>query len=114
MIDPSLRRPFLAFLAIAACLSLCLQTAGPLPFTEPAADTLPCAEASWGSASALPGGTPGDGPRCNESSSAASLLLGPGLDGVPLPHQRRFLAADRTPLAEGFPSEIFHPPTGTV
>ena len=114
MIDRSLRPQFLVFLAIVACLSMSLQTAGHVSFTEATTGTLRCVEASLVTASTLPTDTAGVGPRCDEYSSAESLFLVPGLPGTALSQQRRILPTARTSLAEVFPAEIYRPPIATV
>ena len=114
MIDRSLRRQFLVFLAIVACLSMSLQTAGPLPFTEPTTGTLRCVEASFVTASTLPTDTAGEGPCCDEYSPAESLFLIPGLPGAALSQQRRIPPTARRSIAEGCPAEIYRPPIATV
>ena len=114
MIDRSVRQQFLVFLATVACLSMSLQTAGPLPLTEPTTGTLRCVEASFVTASTLPTDTEGEPPFCDEYSPAESLFLIPGLPGTALSKRRRILPTARTPLAEGCPSEIYRPPIATV
>ena len=114
MIDRSVRQQFLVFLATVACLSMSLQTAGPLPFTEPTTGTLRCVEASFVTASTLPTDTEGEAPSCDEYSPAESLFLIPGLPGTALSQQRRMLPTVRTSLAEGCPAEIYRPPISTV
>ena len=113
MIDRSLRPQFLIFLAIVACLSMSLQTAGDLSFTEATTGTLRCGEASLVTASTLPIDTPGEGPCCDEYSPAESFLV-PGLPGSALSQQHGILPTVRTSLAEGCPSEIYRPPIATV
>lgn len=114
MIDRSLERQFPIFLAIAACLSMSLQTTGHLSFTEPTTGTLWCVEVSLVRASTLPTDTAGEGPSCDEYSSAESLSVVPGLPGTELSQQRRILTIARTSLAEGFSAEIYRPPIATV
>ena len=114
MIDRSVRLQFLVFLATVACLSMSLQTAGPLPLTEPTTGTLRCVEASFVTASTLPTDTEGEPPFCDEYSPAESLFLIPGLPGTALSKRRRILPTARTPLAEGCPAEIYRPPISTV
>ncbi len=113
MIDRSVRRQFLVFLAIVGSLSMSLQTAGDLPFTEATTGTLRCVEASLVTASTLPTDTPGEGPCCDGYSPAESFLV-PGLPGTALSQQRGILPTVRTSLAEGCSSEIYRPPIATV
>ncbi len=84
MIDRSLRQQFLVLLAIVACLSMSLQTAGHLSFSEASTGTLRCVEASLVTASTLPTDTEGEAPCCDEYSPAESLFLIPGLPGTAL------------------------------
>ena len=114
MTDRSLRRQFPVFLAIVACLSMSLQSAGHLSFTEPTTGTLRCVEASLVTASTLPTDTAGEGPSYDEYSSAESLFVVPGLPGTALSQQRRILATAHRSLAEGFPAEIYRPPIAAV
>ena len=114
MIDRSLRRQFLVFLAIAACLSVSLQSAPQLSFTESTAGSLRCVEASLVTASTLPKDTAGEGPSCDECPSAESLSVAPGLPTTDLSQQRRILVTDRTCLAEGSSAEIYRPPIAIV
>ena len=114
MIDRSLRRQFLIFLAIAVCLSMSLQSAPHLSYTEPIADSLRCVEASLVTASTLPKDTAGEGPSCDECSSAESLSAVWGLPSTELSQQRRALVTDRTCLAEGYSAEIYRPPIPIV
>ena len=113
MIDRSVRRQFLVFLAIVAGLSMSLQTAGHLSFTEATTGTLRCVEASLVKASTAPTDTPGEGPCCEEYSPAESFLV-PGSPGTALSQQRRILPTARTSLAEGCSSEIYRPPIATA
>jgi hypothetical protein len=114
MIDRSLRQQFLILLAIMACLGMSLQTAGHLSFSEATTGTLRCVEASLVTAATLPTDTAGEGPCCDEYSSAEPLFLVPGLPGTTMAQQRRILPTDRTSLAEGFPTEIYRPPIATA
>jgi hypothetical protein len=114
MIDRSVRQQFLVLLATVACLSMTLQTAGHLSFSEATTGTLRCVEASLVTASTLPTDTEGEAPCCDEYSPAESLFLIPGLPGTALSQQRRRLPTARTSLTEGFPAEIYRPPTATV
>jgi hypothetical protein len=79
-------------------------------FTEPIADSFRCVEASLVTASTLPKDTAGEGPSCEEWSSAESLSVVPGLPCTELSQQRRILVTDRTCLAEGYSAEIYRPP----
>ena len=83
MIDRSLRKQVLVFLAIAACFSMSLQTVGHLPCTETTASTLQCVEASLVTASTLPRDTAGEGSGYDGYSSGESLFLVPGLPAIP-------------------------------
>ena len=114
MIDRSLRRQFAVFLSLVGCLSLSLQTEGPLSFTEPITRTLRCVEASLVTASTLPTDTAGDGTCSDECSSPESLFFLPGLPGIPLSQHRCVLSAASTSLPEGFPAEIYRPPIAAV
>ncbi len=114
MIDRSIRRLFLVFLAIVACLSMSLQSGGDLSCSEATTDTLRCVEASLVTASTLPTDTAGEAPCCEEYSSAESLFLEPGLPGTAFLQQRRILPTARTSLAEGCPAEIYRPPIAAV
>ncbi len=114
MIDRSLRQQFLILLAIVACLSMSLQTAGHLSFSEATTGTLRCVETSLVTASTFPTDTPGEAPCCDEYSSAESLFLVPGLPGTALSQQRRILPTARISLAEGCPAEVYRPPIVTV
>ena len=114
MIDRSLRRQFAVFLSLVGCLSLSLQTEGPLSFTEPITRTLRCVEASLVTASTLPTDTAGDGTCSDECSSPESLFFLPGLPGIPLSRHRCVLVAASTSLPEGFPAEIYRPPIAAV
>ncbi len=114
MVDHSVRRQFLVFLAVAS-LTMSLQAAGHLSFPELTTGTLRCVEASYVTASTLPTNTVGEGPCCDEDSPAESLLLVPaGLRGSMLSKQRRILPTARTSLAEGYSTEIYRPPIATV
>lgn len=108
------RRQYLVFLAVVACLSMSLQNAGHLSFTEATPETLRCVEAFWVTASTLQTDTAGEGPSFNEYSSGESLFLVPGLPGTALTQQRRILATARTSLAEGFSAGIYRPPIATI
>jgi hypothetical protein len=110
MIDRSVTRQFLVFLATVACLSMSLETTGPLYFTEATTGTLRWVEASFVTASALPTDTEGKAPFCEEYSPAESSFLMPGVPGTAFSQQRRILATARTPLAEGCPAELYRPP----
>lgn len=114
MNDRPPRRPYLVFLAAVACLSMSLQTAGHLSFTEATSGALRCVEAFWVTASMLQTDTAGEGASLNEYSSGESLFLVPGLAGTALTQQRRILATARTYVAEGFPAEIYRPPIAIV
>ncbi len=114
MIDYTLRRQVLVFLAIMACLSVSLQTAGHLSFPETSKGALRCLEAFLVEAQALPTDTAGEGTCCDEYSSVGFLSLVPGLAGTALLPQRRIPPTARTSLAEGFHSEIYRPPIATV
>ena len=114
MIDRSIRRLFLVFLAIVACLSMGLHPAGDLSFSEATTGTLRCVEASLVTASTLPTNTADEAPCCQEHSSAESLFLAPGLPGTGFSQQRRILPTARTSLAEGCPAEIYRPPIATA
>ena len=114
MIDRSVRQQFLVLLATVACLSMSLQTAGHLSFSEATTGTLRCVEASLVTASTLPTDTEGEAPCCDEYSPAESLFLIPGLPGTALSQQRRIPLTARTSLAEGCPAEIYRPPIATV
>ena len=114
MIDRSLRRQFLIFLAIVTCLSISLQSTGNLYFTEATTGTLWCVEASLVTACTLSTDTAGEGPCCDEYSSAESLFLVPGLPGTALSQRRGIRPTTPTSLAEGFPAEIYRPPIATV
>ena len=114
MIDRSLRKQLLVFLAIAACFSMSLQTVGHLPCTETTASTLQCVEASLVTASTLPRDTAGEGSGYDGYSSGESLFLVPGLPGTALRQQRRILRTVHTPLAEGFAAEVYRPPIATA
>ncbi len=114
MNNRSLRQPYLVFLAVAACLSMSLQTAGHVFFTEAPSGALRCVEAFWVTASMLQTDTAGEGASWNEHSSGESLFLVPGPAGTALTQQRRILAAARTPLAEGCAAEIDRPPIATL
>ena len=114
MIDRSLKRQLLVFLTIVACLSMSLQTPGPLSFTEVSTSTLHCVEASLVTASTLPTDTAAEAPCSDEYSSAESSFLIPGLLGTALSQQRRILRTARISLSEGFPAEVYRPPIATV
>ena len=114
MIDRFVWQQSLVLLATVACLSISLQTAGHLSFSEATTGTLRCVEASLVTASTLPTETEGEAPCCDEYSSAESLFLVPGLPGTALPQQRRIPLTARTSLAEGCPAEIYRPPIATV
>jgi len=114
MIDRSLRQQFLILLAIMACLGMSLQTAGHLYVSEAPTGTLRCVGASFVAAATLSTDTAGEGPCCDEYSSAEPLSLVPGLPGTTMSQQRRILPTARTSLAEGFPTEIYRPPFATV
>lgn len=114
MTDRSLKRLFLVFLAIVACLSISLQTAGHLSFTEATPGTLRCVEASLVKASTLPTDTAAEGPCCDEYSSAECLFLVPGLPGTAVSQKSRILPTARISFAEGFPAEFYRPPIATV
>ena len=114
MIDRSVRQQLLVFMATVACLSMSLQTAGHLSFSEATTGTLRCVEASLVTASTLPTDTEGEAPCCDEYSPAKSLFLMPGLSGAALSQQHRIALTVRTSLAEGCPAEIYRPPIATV
>ena len=114
MIDRSLKRQLLVFLAIVACLSMSIQNTGHLPLTETTTSTLQRVEASLVAASPLPTDTAGEGPCFDEYLSAESLSLVPGLPGTALRQQSRILRTVHTPLAEGFPAEVYRPPIATT
>ena len=110
MIDRSLRRRFLVFLAIVGCLGVSLQTAERSSLTEAATDTFRCLETSL---TAVPTSTTenaGEVPADEGYSAPDCVFVAGGLPLTELPEERRLLAASRTALAEGFPAEIDHPP----
>lgn len=114
MIDRSLKRQLLVFLTIVACLSMSLQTAGPLSLTEISTSTLHCVEVSLVTASTLPADTAAEAPCYDEYSSAESSFLVTDLLGPALPQQRRILRTVHISLSEGFPAEVYRPPIATV
>ena len=114
MLNRSPGRPFLVALAVASCLSMSLQAAGPLFFTERIASALSCVEGSLVTSSTLPEDPAGEEPCWDEYSSAESLCLVPGLPGAVLSQRCRILPTVRTSLAEGYPAEIYRPPIAAV
>lgn len=110
MLNRRTRRPFLAALAVGACLSMSLQAAGPLCFTERTAGALSCLEGFLVRSSASPEDTADEKPCRDEYSSAEILFLVPGLPGAVSARRSRILPPDRFPLAEGYPAEIYRPP----
>lgn len=114
MTHRTLARRVLFFPAVMVCLSAILLLTVHSSFPAPPADALGRAEASWVGGSACPTHAADPEPGRTVCPSSDSLCLAPGLPGTPWSQQRRILAADRTPLAQGFPAEIFHPPVGIL
>ncbi len=114
MIDPSLKRQFLFFLAIVACLGMILKTSGHFPFTEATTGTVWCVDASLVTIPKLPTDTAGEGPCYDDNSFSESLFQVPGLPGTTLSQQRRILPTACTSFTKGFHADIYRPPITTV
>lgn len=114
MIERSLKRRFLLFLALVALVGLSLQAAGPFSDTEAVPGPLWCVDASLAGASSFPTGTSGQGCMSDSRPSADPVWLEPTLFGTALPQPCRNSPWPRLCLAEGFPTEIFRPPVAAV